>query len=398
MAGLGLARDLCQNPPDLLGLLGKFNRGFMSAAFSADPVPMASPLSDNLVHQEEIAAALMRVVNGNSYILGPEVAKFEKALAVSLNVHETIGVGCGTDALVLALLGLGVVPGDEVITVSHTAGPTVAAIRMIGAIPVLIDVTDSNYCLDPTRIPQALSPRTKAMIAVHLYGHPADMGAIMAHGIPVIEDCAQAHGALLNGKLVGGIGTAACFSFYPTKNLGAIGDGGAVASNDAGIAQRIRQLRTYGWSKPQFAELENGRCSRLDELQAAVLSVKLKSLPAAIARRRAVAARYYAGLSGLPLQLPLEDAGVEHAYHLYVLRSDRRDALEAHLAGHKIGTGRHYPLPVHRQPGLAAHARVPAPLNVTERIGNEVLSLPMFATISDAQVDRVIDAVRSFFQ
>lgn len=365
---------------------------------TADPVPMASPQSENLALRDEIAAALMRVADGNNYILGPEVAQFEKALAAGLGVREAIGVASGTDALVLALLGLSVGSGDEVITVSHTAGPTVAAIRMIGAIPVLIDVEENTYCLDPARLQDAISPRTKAVIAVHLYGHPADMAAISANGIPVIEDCAQAQGALLSGKPVGGFGAAACFSFYPTKNLGAIGDGGAVVSNDADIALRIRRLRTYGWSKPQFAELEGGRCSRLDELQAAVLSVKLKSLPASIARRRAVAARYRAGFADLPLQLPRETIGVQHAYHLYVLRSDRRDALEVHLAAQKIGTGRHYPLPVHRQPGLSAHARLPAPLSVTDRISGEILSMPMFATITNAQVDRVIEAVRSYFK
>jgi dTDP-4-amino-4,6-dideoxygalactose transaminase len=371
----------------------------MSTTLSgADPVPLASPRDENAMLRDEIARAMMRVVDGNSYILGPEVAGFERTLASDVGVRDVIGVGSGTDALVLAMLGLGVGPGDEVITVSHTAGPTVAAIRMIGAVPVLIDVEEDSYCLDPALLHDAISPLTKAVIAVHLYGHPADMAAIAAAGIAVIEDCAQAHGALLGGKPVGGFGAAACFSFYPTKNLGAIGDGGAVASNDASIASRIRQLRTYGWSKPQYAELEGGRCSRLDELQAAILSVKLKGFQAAIARRRAVAALYRAAFSDLPLKLPVEGAATAHAYHLYVVRSDRRDALQSHLAACGIASGRHYPWPVHRQPGLAARARLPAPLNVTERIAGEILSLPIFATITDAQVDRVIGAVRSFYK
>jgi dTDP-4-amino-4,6-dideoxygalactose transaminase len=222
------------------------------------------------------------------------------------------------------------------------------------------------------------------------------MAAIAAIGIPVIEDCAQAQGALLGNKPVGGFGAASCFSFYPTKNLGAIGDGGAVASNDEAVASRVRRLRAYGWSKPQFAELEGGRCSRLDELQAAILAVKLKGLQAAIARRRAVAARYRVAFSDLPLKLPDEAAGVSHAYHLFVVRSERRDALQSHLSARSVASGRHYPLPVHHQPGLAAQARLPAPLPVTERISGEILSLPIFATITDAQVDRVIEAVRSF--
>jgi dTDP-4-amino-4,6-dideoxygalactose transaminase len=339
------------------------------------------------------------VLAGDTYILGPEVSAFEKALAASLNVSDAIGVASGTDALVLALLGLGVTSGDEVITVSHTAGPTVAAIRMAGAVPVLVDICEDTYCLDPERLTTALSPRTKAIIAVHLYGHPADIDAIRvaAPGIPIVEDCAQAQGATLGTKPVGGLGDAGCFSFYPTKNLAAIGDGGAVAANDALVASLVRKLRTYGWSKPQYADVAGGRCSRLDEIQAALLTVKLKVLPDYIGRRRAIAARYRDGLCGLPLILPSERAGASHAYHLYVLRSDRRDDLEGHLGREGIGVGRHYRLPVHLQPGLASRARIPVPLPVTEKIGAEILSLPLFSTMTDWQVDRVIAAVRGFF-
>lgn len=363
------------------------------------PVPLANPRGEAQALRAEIAAALMRVIDSPVYILGPEVSAFEKTLAASIGAAEAIGVASGTDALVLALLALGVAPGDEVITVSHTAGPTVAAIRMVGAVPVLVDIDAATYCLDPAAIKAALSPRTRAIIAVHLYGHPADIAAIRAAapGVPVVEDCAQAQGALSGGKPVGGLGDIACFSFYPTKNLGAIGDGGAIASNDAALTERARKLRTYGWTKPQYAEMENGRCSRLDELQAALLSVKLAALPGYIDRRRAIAARYRDDLSGLPLTLPIETAGNSHAYHLYVLRSDRRDALEAHLQKEGIGVGRHYPLPVHKQPGLAAHARIPATLTVTEKIAGEILSLPMFSTMTDMQADRVVTAVKGFF-
>jgi dTDP-4-amino-4,6-dideoxygalactose transaminase len=363
------------------------------------PIPLAFPGGEAQALRTDILSALTRVVDGNAFILGPEVADFEKALAASLQVHDAVGVASGTDALVLALLALGIESGDEVVTVSHTAGATVAAIRMIGAVPVLVDVLEDTYCLDPDRLKSALSSRTKAIVAVHLYGHPADIDAIRAAapGIPVVEDCAQAQGALLGPKPVGGHGDVACFSFYPTKNLGALGDGGAVASNDRGVAERVRKLRTYGWTKPQYAELSHGRCSRLDEMQAAVLSVKLKKLPNYVAQRRAIAARYRAGLSMLPLILPMEKPGTAHAYHLYVLRSDRRDALEQHLGEAGIGVGRHYPLPVHRQPGLTAGARIPERLAVTEKIGGEILSLPMFATMSDDQVDRVIARVRDFF-
>jgi dTDP-4-amino-4,6-dideoxygalactose transaminase len=363
------------------------------------PIPLAYPRGEAEALRAEISQALMRVVDGNVYILGPEVDAFEKALAASVGAADAIGVASGTDALVLAMLGAGVGPGDEVITVSHTAGPTVAAIHMVGAVPVLVDIDESTYCLSPAVVQAALSPKTKAIIAVHLYGHPADIAAIRAAapGVSVIEDCAQAQGALSHGRPVGGLGDAACFSFYPTKNLGAIGDGGAVTSNDATLADRVRKLRTYGWTRPQYAELESGRCSRLDEIQAALLSVKLKALPGHIERRRAIAARYRDGLADLPLILPSDTPGNRHAYHLFVLRSDRRDALETHLQKEHIGTGRHYPLPVHKQPGLAAKARIPAQLAVTERIGGEILSLPMFSTMTDSQADRVIAAVKGFF-
>ena len=364
------------------------------------PVPLAYPRGEVQALRQQIADAVMRVIDGSVYILGPEVAAFEKALAASIDAREAIGVASGTDALALALLGAEVTVGDEVITVSHTAGPTVAAIRMVGAVPVLVDIDPENYCLDPGKLAAALGPRTKAIIAVHLYGHPADITAIRraAPGVTVIEDCAQAQGATSSGRPVGNLGDVSCFSFYPTKNLGAIGDGGAVVTSNAGIGERVRKLRTYGWTKPQFAELEYGRCSRLDALQAALLSVKLSALSDGVARRRGIAARYRDGLKNLPLTLPSEASDCQHAYHLYVVRSDRRDALEAHLSKEAIGTGRHYPLPVHKQPGLVAHARIPAPLSVTEAISGEILSLPMFSTMTDAQADRVVTAVKGFFR
>ena len=364
-------------------------------------VPLADPRGESLNLRAEISAALMRVVDSGRYVLGPEVVEFEKALASNVGVAEAVGVGSGTDALVLALLGVGVAAGDEVITVSHTAGPTVAAIREIGAIPVLIDVEANSYCIDPIKVEPAIGPRTRAILAVHLYGHPANMAAIdviaKRHGIPVIEDCAQAQGATVGQRQVGSLGDIGCFSFYPTKNLGAIGDGGALVSDNPVLADRVRKLRTYGWSKPQYAELENGRCSRLDEIQAAILSLKLKSLSSLVERRRQAAERYRAMLAGLPLLLPSEKNGVRHSYHLFVIRTEARDALEAHLQASGIGTARHYPWPVHVQSGLAALAKIPEPLVVTERIAGEILSLPIFATISETQIERVVDAVRKFY-
>jgi dTDP-4-amino-4,6-dideoxygalactose transaminase len=367
-----------------------------------ETVPLSDPRSESASLRDEILASLMRVVDSGSYILGPEVAAFEKALAANIRVAEAVGVASGTDALVLAMLGVGVNAGDEVITVSHTAGPTVAAIRMIGAIPVLIDVEECTYCIDPNQIERAIGPRTRAIVVVHLYGHPANMAAISCivskHRIPIIEDCAQAQGAMAGERQVGSLADIACFSFYPTKILAAIGDGGALVTNNIALADRVRKLRTYGWSKPQYAALENGRCSRLDEIQAAILSLKLQTLSSNLERRRNVAERYCANLAGLPLILPSERAGCKHSYHLFVIRAEARDALEAHLRANGIGTGRHYPWPVHLQPGIASFARVPGPLAVTERIAREILSLPMFATISDTQIDRVVDAVWKFYR
>ncbi len=367
-----------------------------------EEVPLSDPRGEALNLRAEIESAVMRVIDSGRYILGPEVAGFEKALASSVGVAQAVGVASGTDALVLAMLGVGVQSGDEVISVSHTAGPTIAAIRMIGAIPVLVDVETSTYCIDPQKIEPAIGPRTRAIIAVHLYGHPANMAAIDAvaarHRLTVIEDVAQAQGAAIGGRQVGSLGDAGCFSFYPTKNLGALGDAGAVTANSAAVADRVRTLRTYGWSKPQYAELENGRCSRLDELQAAILSLKLRHLTGNLQRRRHVAARYRDGLGGLPLVLPGEQPGCTHSYHLFVVRARARDALADYLRAHGVATGRHYPWPVHWQPGIASYARVPEPLTVTESIAGEILSLPMFSTISEPQTDRVIDAVRKFYR
>lgn len=367
-----------------------------------DRVPLADPRSDLAHLRDDILGAMVGVLDSGAFILGPLTQAFEAELARQLRVAGAIGVGCGTDALVLALLAAGVSPGDEVITVSHTAGATVAAIRMIGAVAVLIDIEPATYCMDPQRLEAAIGPRTRAILPVHLYGHPADLGSITAiarrHGVPVIEDCAQAQEARIGDRPVGAIGDLGCFSFYPTKNLGAIGDGGLVVSSSPDLAARLRLLRTYGWSKPQFAEIPGGRCSRLDELQVAVLSVKLRDLPSSIERRREIAHRYNEAFADLPLVLPSEQPGFRHVYHLYVVRSDRRDALAAHLDRAGVATGLHYPHPVHAQPGLAGGARIPEPLRVTDAIASEILTLPLYPSMPRASEDRVIAAVRSFFE
>jgi dTDP-4-amino-4,6-dideoxygalactose transaminase len=348
-------------------------------------IPLADPRADQADLRGEILAAITRVIDGGTYILGREVAAFEGRFAQTVGATGAVGVASGTDALALALLAVGVSRGDEVITVSHTAGPTVAAIRMIDAIPILVDVEPQSLGLDPAALEAAVSARTRAILPVHLYGCPADLdricGFARARDIPVVEDCAQAHGAAIGGRPVGSIADAGCFSFYPTKNLGAIGDGGAITSSRADVLERAQRLRTYGWTKPQLA----------------VLNVKLHRLAADVEKRRAIAERYNAGFADLPIMLPRPPAGRSHAYHLYVLRSDRRDALARHLDAAGIGTGIHYPYPVHRQPGLVAAARIPQPLTVTEAIGEEILSLPLYPSMGSDACDRVIEAVRSFF-
>jgi dTDP-4-amino-4,6-dideoxygalactose transaminase len=282
-------------------------------------IPCIDPLAQYLVRKAAIDQAIGEVLARGRYILGEQVQAFERELAAFCEARFGVGVGTGTDALHLALRALGVGPGDEVVTVSHTAVATVAAVEMAGATPVLVDIEPATFTLDPARLEAAITPRTRAVIAVHLYGQPADLDAIgaiaRARGLKLIEDCAQAHGARWAGRRVGSFGDAACFSFYPTKNLGALGDGGMVVTSDEGLATRLRQLREYGWVE-RYVSRTAGWNSRLDELQAAVLRVKLKDLDADNARRGAIAARYAEGLTDLGLTLPATRAGSEHAFHL----------------------------------------------------------------------------------
>ena len=339
-------------------------------------VPLADPRADLFDLRAEILTAMTRVVDSSHYVLGPEVRALEEQLSKRVGATGAVGVGSGTDAIVLGLLAVGVAPGDEVITVSHTAGATVAAIRMIGAVPVLVDIVSSTYCLDVSKLEAAFGPRTKAILPVHLYGHPADLGAICEiardRGIPVVEDCAQAQEATVDGRAVGSIGDTGCFSFYPTKTLGAIGDGGLVSASSREIYERVLRLRTYGWVKPQFAEFAGGRCSRLDELQAAILNVKLGQLVQNVEKRRAIARRYDEAFAGLPIVRPIELPVCRHVYHLYVIRTRRRDALAQHLDAAGISTGIHYRSPIHTQPGLMVGARISGTLAVTETVVEEI--------------------------
>jgi len=359
----------------------------------------ANPGAQYEALREEIDAAVIAVMRGHRYILGPEVEKFEEEFAAYIGCVHGIGVANGTDAIGLALRGLGIGPGDEVITVSHTAVATIAAIESVGAVPVLVDVDPAFYTLDPALLESAMSQRTKAVIAVHLYGQPADLDSIgrfcRKHDLALIEDVAQAHGARWQGRRLGSIGRVACFSCYPTKNLGAIGDGGIVTTSDSELARRIRMLREYGWEQRYISTLA-GQNSRLDEMQAAILRVKLRHLDDANGRRRHLAARYREQLDGiLDIQLPKIRPGSEHVYHLFVIRTQQREALMTHLKARDIQAAIHYPMPVHRQPAYAGRIRCSA-MPVTEALTETVLSLPMYPELSDTDQSTVIAAIREF--
>jgi len=376
----------------------------MDASFIA----FASPLAQYHSHQAEIRKALDEALDGGQYILGKTVRAFEEAFAGYLGLKHCVGVNSGTDALVLALKALGIGAGDEVITVSHTAVATVAAIELAGATPVLADIDPLSRCIDPACIPALISEKTKAIIPVHLYGQPADMHAIMQiareHGLLVIEDCAQAHGAHFDGKKVGTFGDVACFSFYPTKNLGAIGDGGAVATNSDEAADRLRWLREYGWKERYISHMA-GVNSRLDELQAAILSVKLKYLDEDNARRIALAEQYRSELAGTEIGLPLKIAGTQSVYHLFVIEhafppkecgTFVRDALKVHLFEAGIGTGIHYPQAIHQQPAYMQRLKGWDGLPVTEQLVERILSLPMYPELQPEKVSRVCDEIKKW--
>jgi dTDP-3-amino-3,4,6-trideoxy-alpha-D-glucose transaminase len=347
--------------------------------------------------REALLEAMRRVVERGWYVLGDEVRCFEEAFAPVTGCDHAVGVANGTDAIRLALDAVGVRAGDEVVTVAHTATFTALGISMLGARPVFCDIEPVTFTLDPGRLEAAITPRTRAVVPVHLYGQMADMDAILEvarrHGLPVVEDCAQAHGATLGGRPAGSLGDAAAFSFYPTKNLGALGDGGAVTTRDARIAERVRRLRNGG-QQDRYRHVDIGVNSRLDELQAAALRVKLAHLEAATAERRAQAARYDAALRGV--ERPRTAAGRGHVWHLYVVRHPRREALASHLREQGVGTLVHYPIPVHRQPAYAALGVPPGALPESERAAAEVLSLPLYPGLSPAAQAHVIATVNAF--
>jgi dTDP-4-amino-4,6-dideoxygalactose transaminase len=366
-------------------------------------IPQANPGAAYRAQKSAIDAAIARVLESGRYILGEPVAKFEQQFAAYLGLKHCVGVASGTDAIELALRALEIGAGQAVIAPSHTAVATVAAIEQAGARPVLIEVDPTTYTITAEAVETLIKSqreidgcRIATVIPVHLYGHPADMPAILAvarrYGLRVIEDCAQSHGARIGSVRTGTFGDLAAFSFYPTKNLGAIGDGGLVATNDPQLHKRLLALREYGWQQ-RYVSAFPGLNSRLDPLQAAILSVKLAELDADNQRRRAIAARYSAGLAPLGLELPTVAAGVEHVFHQYVIRTPERDRLGEFLASRSILTGIHYPVPVHLQPGYSDRRLSFGELPQTERLCQEILSLPIFPQLTDADVDRVIGVI-----
>lgn len=373
-------------------------------------IPQTDPKANYLAHKSEIDAAIARVLESGRYILDQEVAAFEKELAQYIGVRYSLGVGNGTDALELALRACNVGPGDLVFTVSHTAVATVAAIELTGATPVFVDIDPINFTIDLNCLEDAirkykhrrllsLAGHPKAILPVHLYGHPADLPSILEiaqrHDLYVIEDCAQSHGAAFQGLRTGAWGDIAAFSFYPTKNLGALGDGGAVVTNDPALAERVSLLREYGWRMRYVSDIP-GKNSRLDELQAVILRVKLRYLEEENIRRQELATSYQNLLQESPLILPQKRPESFHVYHQYVVRTPRRDHLRDYLNLQNIQTGIHYPVPVHLQPAYRGGVRTEIILPNTEKVAGEVLSLPMYAQLNAAYVDRVADGIRKW--
>ena len=351
--------------------------------------------------KDEVDAAMAAVVASCQFINGPDCRLLEEEFAAWCGASHAVGVANGTDALTIALRAWGIGPGDEVVTVANTFIATGEAILLNGARPVFVDVDGATFTMDATRLERAITPRTKLIIPVHLYGHPADMDAVNAvasrHGVPVLEDAAQAHGGAIGNRRAGSLGHAACFSFYPGKNLGAYGDAGMIVTNDAAFAGRVRQIANHGGGTHRYDNVVVGTNSRLDTLQAAVLRVKLRHLDRWNAERRDRAAAYTRALAGIPgLTLPAERAGFTSAWHLYTVRTPRRDALQKHLQDDGIATAVHYPRPIHLQPAMAPAGGRVGDLPVSEQSSREVLCLPLYPELTDAQVERVAAAVRGF--
>ena len=347
--------------------------------------------------RDEVASAWDEILASMHLFLGPNCEAFDEEFATLVGTRHAVGVGNGTDALILALRALGVGPGDEVITVSFTFFATVEAIRAVGATPVFVDVDEATALMNVDDALARVGKRTKAILPVHLFGRTVPLARLRGTSVAIVEDACQAHGAMLDvGTRAGSGGSAGAFSFYFSKNLGAYGEGGAVTTNDDALADELRLLRNHG-QRTRYESVLLGYNSRPDELQAAVLRIKLRRLLAWNARRREIARRYDELLDGLPIARPPLPRGEEHVFHLYVVRTPKRDALREHLAGRGIGTGVHYPIPCHLQQGAAELGLRRGSLPITERLADEVLSLPMYPELTDAQLESVADGIRGFF-
>ena len=374
----------------------------------ASPGDAAVPLLDLSAQyapiRQDIIDALTRVADSQRYILGPEVEALERELAERLEVRHAIGVSSGTDALLIALMALGIGPGTEVIVPTFSFFATAGSVHRVGATPIFVDIDPETFNLDPAAVARAISPRTRAIIPVHLYGLSADMDPILETarkaGLPVIEDAAQAIGARYHGRITGGLGSAGCFSFFPSKNLGGLGDGGLVTTNDASLAHEMRLLRNHG-AEPKYVHTRIGGNFRLDALQAAVLRVKAPHLASWSDARRRNADRYRAlmsqqGLVGT-IELPMEPPGYTHVYNQFVIRTAKRDALRTHLTARRIGTEIYYPIPLHRQACFSTLGRASDTFTVAERAAERVLALPIYGELTLAQQERVVATLADFY-
>lgn len=347
----------------------------------------------------EIDKAIAAVLEGGQFILGDELKSFESEFAKYVGAKHAFGVGSGTDALFISLLGAGIEPGDEVITVANTFIASAYTISHVGAKPVLVDADETTFNIDSAKIEKAITKRTKAIMPVHLFGLPADMDSIndlaKKHGLLVLDDAAQAHGAEYKGRIVGSLADVTAFSFYPTKPLGAYGDGGMITTNDDAVARKIELLRNYGQTE-KYHHLIKGYNSRLDEIQAAILRVKMKHLNQWIDARRKNAALYSKLLKGSDVITPTEPKGYKHVYYLYVVRSKRRDELQKHLAAGGIGTMVHYPIPIHMQPAYKEMGWKKGDFPAAERSASEILSLPMYPELKKEEISEIAERIKDF--
>lgn len=366
-----------------------------------DPIPYLDLAAQMRPLRKEIDAAIARTLDNCSFCLGPDVAQFEKDFARFCGASHCVGFNSGTSALHVALLNLGVGQGDEVITTPHTFVATSWAISYCGAKPVYVDVEDATFNIDPAKVERAITPRTKAILPVHLYGQPCDLDPLLEiarkHKLPLVEDACQAHGAKYKGKVVGTFGAMSCFSFYPGKNLGAYGEGGALVTNDAGFDKRARSLREHG-STVRYYHDEVGFNYRMEGIQGAVLGVKLKHLADWTKARRTIAHTYHDLLADTPLKLPREAAYAESAWHVYVVRHPKRDDLKKHLEADRIGSALHYPLPLHLQKCYASLGYKQGDFPMAEQAARECLTLPIYPELTDAQLERVAASIKEFFK